>query len=361
MTPSLLHCAQFDEWATGKPLPAGFPRVQVACALPRGFGGPGQFPGSELPALQQRLHDTMLALLQGQPATTVSTPEQLLDLLLPALADTGLQRVSWQAGARRGAHWLADGSATLVHWRRYRFQAAHRLPHVPRGHKCGRMHGHGFEAVVAARGCDAETLDEAWSPLHMQLNYACLNTLDGLENPTSEHLARWLWQRLQPALPGLQGVSVFETASCGAHASDDGLKLRIWKDFTLDSATQLSQAPPSHPRAALHGHTYTLRLHLQAALDAHLGWAVDFGDVKSAFKPVFDALDHHRVAHAHSPSADTDKTHPGDVATLARWVAEQSRPLLPALTRVDLFETDGNGVVLGADASQAPLLPSAGA
>jgi 6-pyruvoyltetrahydropterin/6-carboxytetrahydropterin synthase len=361
MNPSVLHCAQFDEWAGATPLPAGFPRVQVACALPDGFGGPQHFPGGELPALQQRLHSAVHTLLQGPPPASVPTADQLLDRLINALADAGLQRVSWQSGARSGVHWLADGSGTRVHWRRYRFQAAHRLPHVPPGHKCGRMHGHGFEAVVAAQGCSADTLDEAWAPLHMQLNYGCLNALEGLENPTSEHLARWLWQRLQPALPGLHGVSVFETASCGAHASDAGLTLRIWKDFTLDSATQLGQAPPGHPRAALHGHTYTLRLHLQAALDAHLGWAVDFGDVKSAFKPVFDALDHHAVGAAHRPSTATEAPHPGDVATLARWVAERSQPLLPALSRVDLFETDGNGVVLGADASQAPLLPSAGA
>jgi 6-pyruvoyl-tetrahydropterin synthase len=375
-----LHTAQWDEWSAATAWPAAAPRVQIACALADAAVGTVPFVGGELPALQQRLLPLMQRWWAEADTPRSAVPARLLDPLRAALADSGLRRISWQWGARTGGHWLHSpeghpgtgarthtpaGAEGLLHWRRYRFQSAHRLPHVPPGHKCGRMHGHGFEAVVSARNTPPEQIDEAWAPLQLVLHHRCLNTLAGLDNPTSEHLARWLWRQLAEALPGLDGVSVFETASCGAHASDaDGL-LRIWKDFTLDSATRLHHAPENHPRAQLHGHTYQLRLHLRAPLDARLGWAVDFGEVKSAFKPVFDALDHHAVGPQHLSRADraAGEDHPGDVAHLARWVAEQTRPLLPALYRVDLSESEGHGVVLAAEAhtDPLPLLPAAGA
>ncbi len=324
--------------------------AQVAAELPAGWA---PYPGGEAPALQQRLHRALQPLHNSLLNKTVPEPDDatlarwLADQLdLPVAA-----RVSVQRHARQGIDQLpTPGSSTQVqHWRRYRFQSAHRLPHVPLGHKCGRMHGHSFEAIVHA-GAEPDAIDAAWAPLHTQLNYHCLNDIDGLANPTSEVLAAWLWAQLQPALPTLRGVTVFETASCGAHV--DGLSHRIWKDFSFDSATQLRHAPIGSERAGLHGHTYTLRLHLQAELHPQLGWAVDFGDVKTAFKPVFDAVDH-RSLDSLPGLAD------GDCASLARWILQQAQPLLPALQRVDLFETPGCGSLLMRGAAEVPVLPPA--
>lgn len=106
--------------------------------------------------------------------------------------------------------------------RRYRVEAAHRLPNVPPEHKCSRMHGHGFRVRVTVRGpvgertgwvMDYADLDRAVRPVVESLDHRCLNDLPGLENPTSEHVARWLWDRLRPALPGLVEVEVAETAN----------------------------------------------------------------------------------------------------------------------------------------------------
>lgn len=355
MAPTVLTAAQggFESARRLSPAQAltghGF-SAQVAAALPAGWGG---FAGGEVPALVRQLQD-VLRQLDGQllndrlpqpdDAALAAWIAARLDLPVPA-------RVSVQSNAREGADRLpaaGPAAAEVQRWRRFRFQSAHRLPHVPPGHKCGRMHGHGFEAVVHAAVDDAQSIDEAWAPLHMQLNYCCLNDIEGLHNPTSEVLAGWLWQRLLPRLPGLRGVTVFETASCGAHV--DGLSHRIWKDFSFDSATRLRHAPATDPRAGLHGHTYTLRLHLQAPLDPHLGWAVDFGEVKQAFKPVFDAIDHQSLDSLPG-LAD------GDCASLARWIHGQARPLLPALQRVDLFETPGCGSLLLPDSAEVPVLP----
>jgi 6-pyruvoyltetrahydropterin/6-carboxytetrahydropterin synthase len=109
-------------------------------------------------------------------------------------------------------------SVRLVH--EFRFEAAHRLPRVPEGHKCARLHGHSFKVEVAVTGVvdprtgwviDFGVLHDIWAPLHERLDHHYLNEIPGLENPTSEVLARWIWDALSPKLPGLSQVTLFET------------------------------------------------------------------------------------------------------------------------------------------------------
>ena len=115
----------------------------------------------------------------------------------------------------------------LVH--EFRFEAAHRLPKVPEGHKCARLHGHSFKIEVAIAGpvndhtgwfIDYAMLYEAWAPLHAQLDHNYLNDVPGLENPTSELLAKWIWDHLVKPLPALTRVTVFET--CDARCEYEG-------------------------------------------------------------------------------------------------------------------------------------------
>ena len=108
----------------------------------------------------------------------------------------------------------------------FRFEAAHWLPNVPEGHKCRRMHGHSFRGEVAVRGdvdpatgwlIDFADLKRAVDPLVARLDHYLLNEIDGLENPTSEMLAVWLWERLAPHVPLLYRVTVEETCSSRCH------------------------------------------------------------------------------------------------------------------------------------------------
>lgn len=103
----------------------------------------------------------------------------------------------------------------------YRFEAAHRLPKVPPGHKCSRMHGHSYRIELHARGpvnpetgwlVDFAVLDDAWQPLHDRLDHNVLNDVPGLENSTCENLAEYVWRELRPRIPQLSGVTVWETA-----------------------------------------------------------------------------------------------------------------------------------------------------
>ena len=106
----------------------------------------------------------------------------------------------------------------------FSIEAAHRLPNVPAGHKCARLHGHSFRVEVHVSGVpDADTgwvmdfadLKAAFAPLFEQLDHNYLNDLPGLENPTSERLAVWIWDALKPRLPALSKIVVHETCTSG--------------------------------------------------------------------------------------------------------------------------------------------------
>ena len=106
----------------------------------------------------------------------------------------------------------------------FTIEAAHRLPNVPAGHKCARLHGHSFRVEVHVSGpvgddsgwvLDFAELKAAFAPLYQQLDHHYLNEIEGLDNPTSERLAMWIWERLKPRLPQLSQVVVHETCTSG--------------------------------------------------------------------------------------------------------------------------------------------------
>jgi len=104
------------------------------------------------------------------------------------------------------------------------FEAAHKLPHVAPDHKCARLHGHSFRAEIHVEGdvdphtgwvMDFADIRAACEPIRVALDHHYLNEIDGLENPTSEVLAQWIWQHLVATLPGLSCVVVRETCTSG--------------------------------------------------------------------------------------------------------------------------------------------------
>jgi len=113
--------------------------------------------------------------------------------------------------------------------KRFGFEASHSLPTFPQGHKCRRMHGHSFRFDVVVEGevdpakgylIDYGQIKSAAGPLAKGLDHTTLNEVEGLENPTSENLCKWLWDRLKPALPQLSAVIVHET--CASHCEYRG-------------------------------------------------------------------------------------------------------------------------------------------
>ena len=109
-------------------------------------------------------------------------------------------------------------------YKEFHFEAAHRLPNVPAGHKCARLHGHSFQVRLSVSGdapeptgwvMDFSDLKAAFQPFYEQLDHYYLNDIAGLENPTSENLAKWIWQQLTSKLDGLSKIVVQETCNAG--------------------------------------------------------------------------------------------------------------------------------------------------
>ncbi len=115
-------------------------------------------------------------------------------------------------------------------FKEFRFEAAHRLPNVAEDHKCARLHGHSFLVKIVVEGplqqnsgwvMDFAKIAEAFDPILEQLDHYYLNEISGLENPTSENLARWIWNKLKPRLSELCCIEIRETCSSGCEYSGD--------------------------------------------------------------------------------------------------------------------------------------------
>jgi 6-pyruvoyltetrahydropterin/6-carboxytetrahydropterin synthase len=109
-------------------------------------------------------------------------------------------------------------------YKEFSFEAAHLLPNLPEDHKCRRLHGHSFRVEVHVSKSldpvlgwvmDFAEISEVFEPLRRKLDHYFLNEVEGLDNPTSENLAIWIWQRIAPGLPGLTRVVVRETCNTG--------------------------------------------------------------------------------------------------------------------------------------------------
>lgn len=109
-------------------------------------------------------------------------------------------------------------------FKEFTLEAAHKLPNVAPEHKCARLHGHSFRIEVRVRGPvgaesgwvqDFAEIEDAFEAIFETLDHHYLNEIEGLENPTSENLARWIWRRLKPGLSELSAVVVRETCTDG--------------------------------------------------------------------------------------------------------------------------------------------------
>lgn len=109
-------------------------------------------------------------------------------------------------------------------FKEFSFDSAHRLPNVPEGHKCARLHGHTYYVTIFVQGpvgeetgwvMDFADIKRTFKPILEKLDHYYLNEIEGLENPTAENIARWIWQRLKPQLPELSKITIKETCTSG--------------------------------------------------------------------------------------------------------------------------------------------------
>ncbi len=109
-------------------------------------------------------------------------------------------------------------------FREFTFDSAHCLDHLPPGHKCARIHGHTYRLVVYVNGpldpvlgwiVDFAEIKRLTREVLQHLDHHFLNEVDGLDQPTTEHIAMWIWDRLKPRLPGLVRLTLWENANSG--------------------------------------------------------------------------------------------------------------------------------------------------
>ena len=125
-------------------------------------------------------------------------------------------------------------------------EAAHRLPNVPPGHKCARLHGHSFVVQIYVSGAvgaesgwviDFADVKAAFQPFYDQLDHNYLNEIEGLENPTSENFAIWIWERLEPRLPTVSKIIVRETCTTGCIYTGPRRVAEVENDLGAEWAT----------------------------------------------------------------------------------------------------------------------------
>lgn len=112
--------------------------------------------------------------------------------------------------------------------------------------------------------------------------------------------------------------------------------MEIFKEFTIEAAHRLPNLPPTHKCSRLHGHSFRIRIWVEGQIDPQLGWVMDFADIKDAYRPIFDMLDHrylNEIPGLENPTSEN----------LARWVWERLKPSLPSLSRVQVMETCTSG------------------
>lgn len=112
--------------------------------------------------------------------------------------------------------------------------------------------------------------------------------------------------------------------------------MEIFKSFTLEAAHRLPNVPPGHKCARLHGHSFRVELHVSGEVGADTGWVMDFGDIKAAFKPIYERLDHHYLNDIPGLENPTSEQ-------LAKWIWDQAKPLLPLLSAIVVHETCTSG------------------
>lgn len=246
-------------------------------------------------------------------------------LSLKSTSDSG---VYWEKNSGFNGFW-----ETLIH-------SAHFLPNLPENHKCHNLHGHNFKIVLGWKSECADNLMPYWSvkeifnPFFLRLHQKILNDIPGLENPTSEGLCFWLWEKIKIVFPELSSVTVYETATSGC--TYRGNNWESFKELNMDCAID-------GPKGIM-GHSYIIKLFVTGKLDPTFNWTLDFGEIKNRFAPFYKMIDHKYLSQVEGLiSPDKQKNL---LLELALWIFKRLQGAIPILSAVQIEDTPESGIFL---------------
>tara|TARA_Y100001970_G_scaffold263451_1_gene348907 strand:- start:1764 stop:2804 length:1041 start_codon:yes stop_codon:yes gene_type:complete len=227
---------------------------------------------------------------------------------------------------------LINSHSVRTLWKSFTFQASHQLPNVADDHKCKNMHGHTFRVVLYLEPLSDQKksvgIERVCNDLKDELDKKCLNKIKGLENPTSEILASWVWSKLISSGTPIVKVEVMENINSGCMFN--GVEHEIWKQYNLETAISYNQDKE------IYGFGYKTKLFIKEPLDKVKGWVMDFGDIKEIFKPIFNKMDHHYLNEIEGLSNPS-------IVDVVKWMRIELKKN-PQLSKIDLYESEGIGV-----------------
>jgi 6-pyruvoyltetrahydropterin/6-carboxytetrahydropterin synthase len=215
------------------------------------------------------------------------------------------------------------------------FEAALRVPFLPKSHPSHHLHGHSYYARIRAKlpagwsqfpGAESQKITESITDAVANLDYSYLN--DRIENPTDENLARWLWQRLE--IPGLESVGIQSTRETGADLAAGNLA-HIWRRFRFEAAHQLPNVAAGHPCGRMHGHGFEVIIHANQEL-GQKDMGVDFDRLAELWQPLQKQL-HNRCLNDIPGLANPTSE------MLAAWLWQRLKPQLAELSWITVYET----------------------
>ena len=112
----------------------------------------------------------------------------------------------------------------MIVYKKFNIESARSIPNLPKTHPCHHIHGHSFKIIISVQGdvneqngfvVDFQDIDDAFDPLKKELDHSYLNDIKGLQNPTSENICIWIWNKIQASLPNIYKIEIRETDSTG--------------------------------------------------------------------------------------------------------------------------------------------------
>ena len=112
----------------------------------------------------------------------------------------------------------------MIVYKKFNIESARSIPNLPKTHPCHHIHGHSFKIIISVKGpvnkqngfvVDFQDIDDAFSSFKKELDHSYLNDIEGLQNPTSENICIWIWDKIQSSLPNIYKIEIKETDSTG--------------------------------------------------------------------------------------------------------------------------------------------------